>query len=292
MYKECHCQGNCSNSDWSWFKGPIYCISLRGTPDRALEAQSEFHRVGLCSRVIFYHPERDTTSRVVRPGTRGCWESHRALCVRTLDEGHNQCMIFEDDVKFTSNASEISTRVSQAYDTLPPHWDMFFLGHWPFWGVPRTTQLWRTRSGTTHAYVANSTMMSWLKSHSFDDMPVPRDGLFWKHAKHGLKGVDDYLGRMKNYAVMPMVAYQRGSPTTNPKIGMPAGKLIQTVLNPIGFQCAQVLAFAWIPSATVILFVVLIILIVRSSSSGRAQTGRKMQSARPVKQPWAMHVRV
>ena len=41
--------------DWSPIEA-AYCISLREREDRARAAEAQFHRVGLCRKVVFYRP--------------------------------------------------------------------------------------------------------------------------------------------------------------------------------------------------------------------------------------------
>ena len=54
-----HCGGAAPGTaaalDWS-FLDAAYCISLKIRDDRAAQAAAEFHKVGLCQRVLFYRP--------------------------------------------------------------------------------------------------------------------------------------------------------------------------------------------------------------------------------------------
>lgn len=256
----------CSRSgfDWSWVKGPAYCISLQDTDDRMKLSAAQFHRVGLCTRVQFYRPVRDTTPGIPRPGTRGCWESHRAVCMLAEQQGAHQALIFEDDVVFKEGITPAAVaRVRASFEALPQQWDIFYLGHWPFYGVPKTKNLglWRTHSNATHAYVANATLLAWFRAHPFDEVPIPHDGVVWLK-KHGQKGFDNYVGHMLNYAAFPMIAYQRGLETTNPKATIPAGNFIQAFLNPAGFKFAEIGGLFWMPlvaAATLTLLAVLLL---------------------------------
>src|SRR5689334_22550815 len=120
--------------DWSFVDG-AYCISLRSRPDRAASAAAEFHRVGLCWKVVFYRPAKHPT----RPKI-GIWEAHRRV----------------------------------ALEGLPPDWTIFFLGHWPLraWFVRRNVL--RSSSGGAHAYVASPRLLAWLRDHPFGTAPFVR----------------------------------------------------------------------------------------------------------------------
>ena len=155
--------------DWS-FVDTAYCISLRSRSDRAASAAAEFHRVGLCRKVVFHRPAKHPT----RPKI-GIWEAHRAVGRDALAKGSRGALVFEDDVRFASHVRPRTVRaVQEALATLPPDWTIFFLGHWPLraWFVRRNVL--RSSSGGAHAYVASPRLLAWLRDHPFGTAPFVR----------------------------------------------------------------------------------------------------------------------
>ncbi len=183
--------------DWAFLDG-AYCISLRSRPDRAAAAAAEFHRVGLCRRMLFYRPERDHENPA-----RGIWESHRAVARHALARGLRRVLVTEDDVSFSRRISAATVRrVGRALAALPPDWRIFYLGHLPLRAYPVRWNVLRTRSGCAHAYVAHRPLLEWLAATPF--APVPREygGLVGR-------GIDAAFAAMPGaYAYFPMLATQ------------------------------------------------------------------------------------
>ena len=183
--------------DWSFLDG-AYCISLRSRPDRAARAVSEFHRVGLCRKVVFHRPTKHPT----RPKI-GIWEAHRAVALDALAKGFRAVLVFEDDVRFASHVRPRTVRaVRRALAMLPPDWTIFFLGHWPLraWFVRRNVL--RCASGCAHAYVASPSLLEWLREHPFGTAP------FVRLAGTGIDAA--YAALPGAYAFFPMLAAQSG----------------------------------------------------------------------------------
>ena len=183
--------------DWSFVDG-AYCISLRSRPDRAASAAAEFHRVGLCRKVVFYRPAKHPT----RPKI-GIWEAHRRVALEALAAGQKTVLVLEDDVRFASWIGPRSLRAARrALEGLPPDWTIFFLGHWPLraWFVRRNVL--RSCSGGAHAYVASPRLLAWLRDHPFGTAP------FVRLAGTGIDAA--YAALPGAYALFPMLATQSG----------------------------------------------------------------------------------
>ena len=237
---------------WSSWLPKVYCISLSESDDRMNMATQEFHRVGLCSLVEFYRPARDT-SNVRRPGTRGCWESHRAVAMKAIQEGFSHALITEDDLCF-SNTPDLEN-LESVFKGLPDDWEVFYLGHMPLFGYPTRfdLRLWRTWSECLHCYVINTAVMRWMADHPYDAEPI-KETFIWKK-EMGQKGIDDFVRRrFVQYSLFPMISYQRGLPTTNPKSVVPFGNAIQGILNPTGHKIVEVLM--------VLVFMALVVLVI------------------------------
>jgi len=200
-----YCQGQARAEDapdWS-FAEAVYCISLIDRDDRAALAAREFHKAGLCRRVLFYRPVRHPT-RVIE----GIWESHRAVGRHALDRGVRTALIFEDDVAFTRRIDRARTaRIADAVRRLPPDWTLFFLGHWPLKARFVAPDILATSSACAHAYLASPRLLDWLAANPFSKTARDR-------ARIVGGSIDAAYARLDgSYAYFPMLAVQavRGS---------------------------------------------------------------------------------
>ena len=204
-----HCRGGASaenlavtTADWS-FADAVYCISLEERDDRMARAAAEFHRIGLCRRVLFYRPTRHPT-RVIE----GIWDAHRAVARHALERSPversvERVLILEDDVRFTRRIT--STRLAKvraAIDRLPADWTIFFLGHWPLRARFRAPDTLETASACAHAYLASPRLLRWLDAHPFGHHAAQLD------TRAGA-GIDAAYARLDScYAYFPMLAIQ------------------------------------------------------------------------------------
>ena len=197
-----HCSGAAPGTaaalDWS-FLDAAYCISLKIRDDRAAQAAAEFHKVGLCQRVLFYRPDKHPKN-----GFIGGWDSHRVVAMHALARGAGTTLIFEDDVLFTRPVRPQTLRsIARALDRLPPDWLIFFLGHWPLSAYPVRPNVLRTSSACSHAYIASSRLLQWLADHPWDAVGIERSRIAGK-------GVDSAYARLPGtFALFPMIALQR-----------------------------------------------------------------------------------
>jgi len=190
--------------DWS-FLGSAYCISLKNREDRAVKAAREFHRVGLCQRVIFYRPDKHPVKGII-----GSWESHRAVGEHARRHGSETTLIMEDDVLFTKHLRPAKMRaLNRALAGLPADWMIFFLGHWPVWAYPVRYNVLRTSSACAHAYIVSPRLLEWLCDHPWDSPDVSKSRLVGK-------GLDSAYARLPGtYALFPMIATQSVSKSDN-----------------------------------------------------------------------------
>lgn len=243
--------------DWRFIPLAV-CISLKDRNDRTEEATKQFHKVGLCKRLLFYRPEKDR-SRIRRPGTRGCWESHRRVARLAQDSGLKRLLIFEDDVLFDDAVTP--SRVSQLarqVKGLGNSWSGLFLGSWPIFARPTldsNSGLLRSVSLATHAYIANQPLLNWMRDHPFDKM---------KLSKWGGLGIDCYFAlQPKMYSTYPMMAYQSGSVSSNPKPKL-GGSLLDFALSDPKYMKASQYAALGTTYVLVIAFIIAAILIIRA----------------------------
>ena len=191
-------QGAAAALDWS-FLDAVYCISLKIRDDRAAQAAAEFHKAGLCRRVLFYRPDKHPKN-----GFIGGWGSHRAVALHALTRGAERTLIFEDDVRFPRPVRPQTLRsIAHALDRLPPDWMIFFLGHWPLRAYPVRRNVLRTSSACSHAYIASARLLQWLADHPWDAVGIERSPIAGK-------GVDSAYARLPGtFALFPMIALQR-----------------------------------------------------------------------------------
>ena len=263
MYHKCSCPDPVScktmGSKWASWLPKVFCISLNERDDRMKLASEEFHKVGLCSLVEFYRPIKDTSS-VPRPATRGCWESHRAVASRAMATGLSHVLITEDDLVWSHNAK--LDNLKSIFQELPKDWEIFYLGHMPLFGYPvrLDLKLWRTWSGCTHCYVINKNVMKWMKNHPYDDEPI-KESMIW-NKNIGQKGIDDFIRRLfVQYSLFPMISYQRGIQTTNPKNIIPLGNTVQGILNPTGHKVVEIMMVVVFITIIAIIIVIIVIIV-------------------------------
>ena len=175
----------------------IYCISLQEQPHRTREAETHFHRVGMCRHVTLYRPMRGEN------GERAIWESHQALARDALANGRSHALMLEDDVFFRQPWDQLAPRIGRAITALPADWWCFYLGHVPLQAHFVHFNILRVRSGCAHAYVASPRLLSWLA----DTEPLSAEVATWPRIGGSIDGAMLNLPGM--YALFPMVARQR-----------------------------------------------------------------------------------
>lgn len=194
---------------WDWsFVDTIFCICLDTRDDRMRHSAKQFHKFGLCNRVIYYRavrPEKKLMQelKIETPGTYGCWESHRIIMELAIEKKSNRNLIFEDDVTFLDILTpQHLLNIKNQVENLPPDWEMFFLGHLPAFSNWPTEHhgVWRVHSVFTHAYIQSRAFMSKFKNISYTDVN-----------KIGSRSVqlDAYFMKTTiQYATVPMIAVQ------------------------------------------------------------------------------------
>lgn len=210
-----YCNGTVSEKealDWSFLDG-AYCISLKSREDRAQNVAKEFHKIGLCRKVMFYRPVKHPVKGII-----GSWESHRAAGQDALQRGYEKTLIMEDDVYFANNLRPRKIRaISRAIDRLPADWMIFFLGHWPVWAYPVRHNVLRTGSACAHAYIVSPRLLKWLDRHPWGSPGIKKLRLVGKALDSA------YAELPGTYALFPMIATQSVSKSDNfnfrPKTG-------------------------------------------------------------------------
>jgi hypothetical protein len=200
-----HCNDSTAASlDWS-FIDAAYCISLKTRDDRVAEAAEEFHRSGLCRRVLFYRPTKHPQKGII-----GSWESHRAVAQAGLARNAERVLVFEDDVLFTRRLTARNLeKIRNGIARLPDDWMLFHLGHWPLRAWPIARNVLKTSSACAHAYIASARLMRWLDERPWGSPDIAMRPIVGKALDAAFAALPS------TYALFPMIAIQRVSASDN-----------------------------------------------------------------------------
>lgn len=152
---------------WDWLQ-KAYCISLKERKKRRKQAMQEFHRVGLCQKITFYITERDLKSPM-----RGCWESHRAIAKRCVEENMEWYLVFEDDVIFKPifDQSHVN-KIERCLQNLPVNWNSLYWGGLPkylfYFNLKNDFAQWK--GWNLHAVMLSRRLAKAFSNNSFDDV--------------------------------------------------------------------------------------------------------------------------
>lgn len=208
-------------SAWSRVADLFVCICLQERNDRFKQACDEFHKVGLCSRILFYRPTRplehefqqfkklfhnNTTNEIssLTIGSYGCFKSHQYVNTIALQLGIKRLLVFEDDVMFLPHTTPfaIESLKREVNDTNISEWDTWHLGYLPLYGYPKNLSSlhdWRLKCLSTVAYISNVSGMKKI---------VGIDNNF-------RKPIDVWMmNSCKQMGTVPKLVWQRDSPTS------------------------------------------------------------------------------
>jgi hypothetical protein len=117
--------------------------------------------------------------------------------------GFDRVIVLEDDV-FSYDAWNANVpRVKRAMESLSADWWGLYLGHVPIQAYFVRGGLLRTRSGCTHAYLANRPLLNWLTTTP----PMGPDVPTWQLIGPSIDSAMSSLPEL--YALFPMIARQR-----------------------------------------------------------------------------------
>lgn len=198
--------------DWN-FVDSIFCICLKNRDDRLKHSTEQFHKYGLCTRVLYYRPEIPDEQTIIKynlkeKGRYGCWEAHRQVTYLAQKLfGSKRNLIFEDDILFTKDFNpKILKKIKYHLDVQlqKKPWDIYYLGYMPLYcNIPLGNGLWRIHGLMSHATIQSE---SWI--NKFINMPWIDYGRIGSDKKHEI-GPDSWP--MRNgiqYGIVPMVAVQ------------------------------------------------------------------------------------
>jgi len=138
----------------------IRCISLLERNDRKDSASAVFQAVG--APVRFHRPNRSPHG-----GVFGCYESHYNCVKEAFEAGHDNVLIFEDDITLNPGWDKVlHDCINFMYST--KEWDALFLGSSIFYPIARSpisNSIWRAKVFNAHAYVVSRKGMAIFLSH-------------------------------------------------------------------------------------------------------------------------------
>ena len=175
----------------------IYCISLQEQPRRAAQAAAHLHATGLCQQVTFFRPRRGHNANYA------IWESHCLVAQEAVRRGFDRVIVLEDDAFFYDAWNANVPRIKRAMESLSADWWGLYLGHVPIQAYFVRGGLLRTRSGCTHAYLANRPLLNWLATTP----PMGPDVPTWPLIGQSIDSAMSSLPEL--YALFPMIARQR-----------------------------------------------------------------------------------
>jgi GR25 family glycosyltransferase involved in LPS biosynthesis len=186
-----------------------YCVNLDRREDRWIESQKIFtiHNIEnvIRFRAVDGNPDNKPHNIRLSPSMIGCTLSHLNIIKHARDNRFENILIFEDDVAFVDNFSEL---FDQYIEQVPQDWDMIYLGgsHWgDGWEYrikggfdmvsKNVARLHETL--TTHAYIMRNTVFDFFIEilEKLDDIV---DVCYAQNHKN-----------IKAYGFRPNIAYQR-----------------------------------------------------------------------------------
>jgi hypothetical protein len=195
---------------WLKISKSIVCICLQGKEARFAAACDAMHRWGLCRIARFYRPSPISDSLLAASdvptkhrGSFGCWESHRAIARHHLAKETGDVLILEDDFEVLGWVTPGHLRrAARLKSRLPIGWEAFYLGHLPMWGIPYIgTEVFRTASGCTHAYVLSLDGQRRLAARSFVEAK--------KRSGGHCRAIDLWMAdTFRQYALFPQLVVQ------------------------------------------------------------------------------------
>ena len=202
---------------WSSFLSQIFCICLEERPDRLTEASQQFHKYGLCKLVQFYRTFRPSPEEIKMYGIQcrgfyGIWNSHQDLAKISEKQRYENILVFEDDILFIENrmTPDLILSLGTKLSNLPKNWEIFYLGHIPFFALPSSLDLsvWKVHSMMAHSYILSWNGINKLSSCDYITDVRQNNG--------SERGIDQWFcANFNQYALWPQIAVQSGSNSSN-----------------------------------------------------------------------------
>jgi GR25 family glycosyltransferase involved in LPS biosynthesis len=178
---------------WTAFDN-IRCITLSNTFDRCLDSQTIFTTLNI--PVKFYIANKSNLG-----GASGCYDSHLQVIKDAYESGANHCVVFEDDIEFTSSYN--TTVMNEVVDFVLNNrdWDLLFLGSYPKigWNSAKriTNNIYKVKCALAHSYIISRSYMERIKDSKYIGVPI-----------------DDVFQYAKSYAVLPSLFIQKPNNST------------------------------------------------------------------------------
>jgi GR25 family glycosyltransferase involved in LPS biosynthesis len=140
----------------------IYCINLDHRRDRWEQSLAEFQKLGLQNKVERFSAvkysqfDKATGKERIKYGAWGCRDSHVKCVEKAKQEGFENVLIFEDDIKTISlDTQRLNKAIDQCFEK--EDWILFYLGGNHIQDAIRLSPELLKINGatTTHAYAFN-----------------------------------------------------------------------------------------------------------------------------------------
>lgn len=200
------------------FFDKILCVNLADRTDRWEECLLEFDKVGIRDKVEKFEAYRyESEPSNFWVGRAGVTTSFKEAVRYARDEGCENVLVLEDDIRFVGNTLSVLGNASR--ELKERDWDMFFLGINPEGDTPfepESKHLLRLRAGLClHAASYNKKFFETV----ITCLPEPSQMFEWLRMLHhqtGFGAVDGWImtSVMPNfnvYCTNPMIATQRPS---------------------------------------------------------------------------------
>ena len=175
-------------------------ISLKYRKDRHEEVKNESSKIGLNVNMHYVdkHP---------KGGEQGCFESHVQLCKMSLEAGHKQAFILEDDFEvtgdFLNQNSKCIDALLEAIEFMKnKKWKLFYLGVLPNWWTSNSKRVGKLIYqlqpwACTHSYLIHESYMKEVSEWKYTGTPIDKM----------------YRNCDLAFAIQPQIFKQRNSPS-------------------------------------------------------------------------------
>ena len=228
--------------DWDGLFGDVRCINLVTRDDRYESSKKIFEQIGL--QVNYFRTERHPNG-----GAQGCFESHIRVISEAYEAGHENILIFEDDI--WCDQKRITQKILEELKHFMHHhnkWDIIYLGYKPdmvdnvIKKVKGYKNIIHTKGNCTHAYIINRRMMEKMYNMKYCGCEI--DML--------------YVRNPNTYAVHPTIFFQDDSESDISGISIPGKHYLMRTINS-GYYQTNIPAYVLIPC--IIILIILLVLL-------------------------------
>lgn len=227
---------------WNELFDDIRCINLVTRDDRYESSKKIFDEIGM--QVNYFRTERHPNG-----GAQGCFESHIKVISEAYDAGHENILIFEDDI--WCDKKRINQKILKELKDFMHKmqtWDIIYLGYKPdmidnvIKKVKGYKSIIHTKGNCTHAYIINRRMMEKMYNMKYCECEI--DML--------------YLRNKNTYAVHPTIFFQDDSESDISGISIPGKHYLMRGINSCYYQ-TNIPAYVLIPCVIILILLLFLL---------------------------------